>query len=111
MYEEGKKRGLWKTGIVEKLISGRDKVIRGATVRVPSRGKPTLVSRPIQHLYPLEIKCTQNTTTPDPRPNENGHIPRVPKRKSALDSRWKSRWMLDYERVKEGGVLRRTLEH
>ena len=35
-------RGFWKLGCVEKLLSGRDGTVRGATVRVTTNGKCTL---------------------------------------------------------------------
>ena len=50
---EGKNRGLWKLGIVEELITGRDRVVRGAKLRV---GRSYL-ERPVQHLYPMELSC------------------------------------------------------
>ena len=34
MYEEERKRGEWKMGVVERLVTDRDNVARGATVRV-----------------------------------------------------------------------------
>ena len=56
VYEEDKKRGEWKMGVVESLVKGRDDVVRGANIRVLSRRKPTRISRPVQLLYHLEIK-------------------------------------------------------
>ena len=50
---EEKNRGLWKLGIVEELITGRDRVVRGAKLRV---GRSYL-ERPVQHLYPMELSC------------------------------------------------------
>ena len=50
---EGENRGLWKLGIVEELITGRDRVVRGAKLRV---GRSYL-ERPVQHLYPMELSC------------------------------------------------------
>ena len=52
---EEKNRGLWRIGIVvvEKLIQGRDKVVRGVRLRA---GKSYL-ERPVQHLFPLELSC------------------------------------------------------
>ena len=44
---------MWKYGIVTKLISGRDGVIRGAKLRA---GKDHL-ERAVQHLYPMELRC------------------------------------------------------
>ena len=46
-------RAKWKIGIVTKLITGRDGVVRGATLRT---GK-NLFERAVQHLYPLELNC------------------------------------------------------
>ena len=68
-YEDDKKRGEWKMGVVEGLVIGRDGIVRGATVRVITKGKPVLLSRPVH----LEI----------------------PPRNAALDSRCKSKIMLD----------------
>ena len=45
-----------KLGLVEKLLKGQDKVTRGALVKLaPKNGKPSLLHRPIQWLYPLEV--------------------------------------------------------
>ena len=46
-------RGKWKLGIVEKLIPGRDQVVRAVRLRA---GKSYL-ERPVQHLFPLELSC------------------------------------------------------
>ena len=44
-------------GVVERLVTGpRDNVVRGATVRVISKGKPIRLSKPVQNLYPLEYR-------------------------------------------------------
>jgi hypothetical protein len=51
---EEKNRGVWRIGIVEKLIQGRDKVVRGVRLRA---GKSYL-ERPVQHLFPLELSST-----------------------------------------------------
>ncbi|KAK3749831.1 hypothetical protein QZH41_004612 [Actinostola sp. cb2023] len=48
-----KNRGKWKLGIVDKLIVGKDGVVRGARLRA---GK-SFMERPIQHLYPMELSC------------------------------------------------------
>ena len=60
-------------------------MIRGAAVKVTSRDRQfTLLRRPIQHLYPLEIKvldpqpATQaevTTHVTDPRESENNESP------------------------------------
>ena len=56
VYEENKKRGEWKMAVVESLIRGKDNVVRGANVRVIAKGKPVRISRPVQKLYPIEVK-------------------------------------------------------
>ena len=38
MYEEERKRGEWKMGVVERQVRGRDNVARGATVRAVTKG-------------------------------------------------------------------------
>ena len=58
LVEEGnKKRGRWKTGVVEQLIIGQDKEVRGATVRLMTKGKPVALIRSVRKLYLLEINC------------------------------------------------------
>ena len=55
--DENVKRGFWKIGKVEEVIKGRDSVVRGAKVRVITKGKPVVINRPIQKLHPLEMKA------------------------------------------------------
>ena len=47
-----KSRGFWKLGIVKSLIKGKDGVVRGVKLRA---GKG-IMARPLQHVYPLELK-------------------------------------------------------
>ena len=95
VLKEEKKRGKWRVGVVENLVRGSDNVVRGTKVRVVTKGKPTHLSRPVQKLYPLEIK-SQGEGAPkrSVRAVENS-TRTVPRRNAALDSRWKSRLMLD----------------
>lgn len=102
VFEEDKKRGEWKIAVVESLIKGTDKVVRGANVRVVVKGKPARISRPVQKLYPLEIKCalygnSQIGQTGGRRiePDRTTPIRRNPSRSAALDARWKTKTMLD----------------
>lgn len=97
VFEEEKKRGEWKTGVVESLVKGKDGVVRGARVRIVTKGKPIHLSRPVQKLYPLEIRSkgeglprADSSVQADENPTRT-----VPRRNAALDSRWKSRLMLD----------------
>ena len=57
VLEEIKKRAPWKTAVVERLITGRDEIVRGA-----DRGADLRISRPIQKLYLLEIRATLEST-------------------------------------------------
>ena len=60
VHDENLPRGFWKLGRVEEVIAGRDGRVRGAAVRLASRKRQqTLIHRPIQLLYPLEIRDVQ----------------------------------------------------
>ena len=52
-------RSKWKIGVVERLIQGQDGVIRGAQLKA---GK-TLIERPLQLLYPLQLTCNRPERT------------------------------------------------
>ena len=62
VHNDDKKRGFWNFGIVEELITGQDDEVRGAVIRVNNKNKSKLLRRPVQRLYPLEVK--------DPKPDE-----------------------------------------
>lgn len=89
VYEDGKKRNQWKMAVVEELIKGRDGVVRGARVRTIARGKHTRITRPIQRLYPIEVRSDENLTgTVREDGNRNQHKDRrVPRRNAALQAR------------------------
>ena len=84
--------------VVESLIKGKDNIVRGANVRVIAKGKPVRISRPVQKLYPIEVKSAiegndqigrgvqRERTTP---------LKRNPSRSAALESRWETKQMLD----------------
>lgn len=57
VHEEGSKRSQWKMAVVEQLIKGRDSVVRGARVRLVKKGRPRRLDRPVQRLYPIEVRC------------------------------------------------------
>ena len=58
VHDEDQPRGKWRIGKVEDLIAGADGSIRGAVVRVQGKGgKCATIRRPVQRLYPLEIRC------------------------------------------------------
>ena len=100
VFEENVKRGKWKMAVVENLIRGRDNVVRGANERVIVKGKPARISRPVQQLYPLEVKCSIQDNGPVDRmggrlEQDRELLRRNPSRSAAIDSRWKTRQMLD----------------
>ena len=45
---------------VEGLICGRDKEVRGAHVRVITKGRDVQITRPVQKLYPIEVHVGPN---------------------------------------------------
>jgi len=106
IQDDNVKRGMWKSGIVEEVIKGKDGNIRGAKVRKIGKGKPEILNRPLQKLFPLEITCSrlweksgnsekreigQLEANERKNASENGVRPY---RVAAQDARWKSRLML-----------------
>ena len=60
IHEDGLQRGLWKLGRVDKLISGKDGIVRGAVVRSTTKQRrSTMLRRPLQKLYPVECDTRQ----------------------------------------------------
>lgn len=98
VFEEGKKRGEWKMGVVVRLVKGRDGVVRGADVRVITKGRPKILGRPIQKLCPIEVRCKEERIGARIVPHAQlpaQAIRRQPRRNAALDARWRARLMLD----------------
>ena len=60
-------RAFWKLGRVEEVLVGKDGETRGAVLRVAGEGRrSTILQRPIQLLYPLEVPCScQETSSED----------------------------------------------
>ena len=92
-FERGKKRGDWKTSIVTETIPGNDGVLRGCRVSVLTSGKRNIISRPVQHLYPMEVGTLENVRDDSDRARKRD-VERV-RRSAANDSRSKTRAMLD----------------
>ena len=49
---------------MESLIIGADGLTRGAVVKAASTGRPTVLRRPVQLLYPLEVHNCDGVGTP-----------------------------------------------
>ena len=63
IVHEDTQRGMWRLGIVEETLTGKDGETRGAVVRVKAgRGASSFLRRPIQRLYPLEVRHEEEIT-------------------------------------------------
>ena len=84
-------------GKVEHLITGKDGVVRGASVLIISKGKQEYLNRPLTKLYPLEItKKRENDGEESEDNNEKTERRMVrPRRAAAADAMWLTRSMLD----------------
>ena len=65
VQQDGVKRGLWKLGRIEERIVSKDGCVRGCKVRVMTKGKPVHLNRPLQKLFPLELRGAHNQDVPD----------------------------------------------
>ena len=59
MYDDSHQRGFWRLARLQKLVTGVDGLLKGAVIRVQSKGEKgtTTLRRPVTHLYPLETSC------------------------------------------------------
>ena len=82
VYDEGHPRGLWRLGRIEELITSSDGKVRGVFVKVMSKkGHPKTLRRPIQHIYPLEVRsaCSESSNaSPDPDQDLTEGVKTVP---------------------------------
>ena len=64
IHDQGHPRGFWKIRQVESLIVARDGLVRGASLRLPSKScHQDRLQRPLQLLYPLEVPKTAEATS------------------------------------------------
>lgn len=72
VYDESYPRGLWRLGRIEELLSGADGRVRGVRVKVLSKGgQVKIIRRPIQHIYPLEVRSfVESTVAQTPIPED-----------------------------------------
>ena len=93
VHEDNVKRSNWKMAEVVELIKGRDEQVRGAKVRMIRNKKVVYLRRPIQKLYPCEVK---NDVSEEEKAKEgNGEMAiGRPKRAAAIDAVWKTKNMV-----------------
>ena len=69
--DENLPRNRWKLGLILTIVRGKDGVDTGATLKTTTSGRTYEIDRPIQHLYPLELRAeaiarpNKKTPTPD----------------------------------------------
>lgn len=56
VHEDNVKRSNWKMGKVVGLIIGKDSEVRGAKLKLITKGKAVFVNRALPKLYPLEVR-------------------------------------------------------
>ena len=106
VHEDNVKRSNWKMGKVVGLIIGKDSEVRGAKLKLITKGKAVFVNRALPKLYPLQVRsvtreCDNKTNGLSANPvgniGDQTHSNReISRRAAALDSRWKTRAMLDH---------------
>ena len=77
---------------VQKLIVGRDGVIRGAVLR-SDRDK---IERALQHLFPMELSCDSKPQERSLNPVAQPFSPRI-RRQAAIRSEERTREVINYE--------------
>ena len=80
-------RSKWKLGQVEKLIRLRDGIIKCEKVRVSTDGILKVLERPLQLLYPFEIRPQFETKVGKEALGDQTVQPRRPTRNAAIDGR------------------------
>ena len=91
------KRNDWRLGVITSFITGADNRNRAAVVRTFDGSKTRLIQRPIERLYPIEIKATIPIGDHDP-----SSVPQAPSEARVDDER-------PTRRAADEGVLRRRL--
>ena len=77
VHDSDTPRGFWKVARITKLVTGKDGHCRGAKLRVAARGEQaTTLQRPLQLLYPLEIRySTSKEDEPVVCENDEHNLP------------------------------------
>ena len=83
VHEDNQPRGQWRLGRIDNLIPSADDKVRAAVVRVVTKsGRPVLMKRPVQRLFPLEVSRGAEHEQPDQAAEETGR----PRRAAALNA-------------------------
>ena len=94
MAENKSHWGSWKLAKVEEVIKGTDCKIKGARVHTSSAGGRSMVmSRPLQKLFPLEVRAVTEETAPELEGKDNVAELRRPRRVAAADGKWRRRYV------------------
>ena len=76
VHDEHLPRGLWRLGKITSVRKGQDGQVRGATVKIAnSDGQKVLLNRPIQLLYPLEVRASEPVSEVNPYTNDVHNVP------------------------------------
>ena len=67
ILDGNQKRNKWQLRKIEKLVAGKDGIIRGAEVKVLQQNKKPTVMRPLQRLFPLEMNENKMRPASNPR--------------------------------------------
>ena len=80
----------------------RDGEVRGAKLKLVSKGKPVFMKRAVQKLFPLEV-CSvtgeiQGNVGPGEEvgPGSQYGVRHIPKQAAVLDWRWRTRSMINH---------------
>ena len=94
--ENLRNRNFWKLGRVLDLIDGKDKVTTGARLLLGNR---QTIERPLQKLYPLEIKSEVQLKQDKSKKARDRKVDERPKRTAAVIANMKIIDQFDYEVV------------
>ena len=74
-----KTRMTWRKGRIEKLIEGKDGLVRGAEMKVyqSAKDKVTTILRPFQLIVPLELYEFDSNELNSESANQEGNAPRL----------------------------------
>ena len=95
VFEEGVKRNGWKMAVMESLIVGRQKEVRRTTIHVITKGRAVHLSRPVQKLFPIEIRTETSEISDVSKERIRSQRCDVPCRSAPLDAVWKTRVMVN----------------